>query len=379
MMAAMHSARPRTGEIERMAALRRYEILDTPPDGCFDRITALVADLLEVPIAIVSLVDTDRIWFKSSHGLDAQQVTRELGLCASAILQDDPYVIEDAASDPRSLANPLVAGALGFRFYAGVPLRTHDGYNLGVLTAIDRKPRTLTHRERRILNDLARVVMDEMELRLAARRVHELNLALQTAHEELRTRAARDSLTGVANREAILERLEHTCALALREGRSLAVMVADIDDFKGINDSYGHLVGDQVLREVTDRFQAVARASDAVGRLGGDEFLVLLYPCDAAHAEATADRIRTAVNDITVVAHDGTHETRDERRKVSVSAGICCTSQSTDARHLLQGADDALYRAKRAGRDRTEVTVCDAPSSTPLHEESRRTRGVGGA
>lgn len=361
-MDGLRSPHALMGEQERLAALRRYEILDTPPDGSFDRITALVAGLLEVPIAIVSLVDTDRIWFKSCHGLDAHQVTRDPGLCASAILQDDPYVVEDAAADPRTLTNPLVAGALGFRFYAGVPLRTHDGYNLGVLTAIDRRPRTLSDRERRILSDLAQVVMDEMELRLAARRVHELNGALRSAHEELRIRASRDSLTGIANREAILETLDRACVRARLERRPLAVMVTDIDDFKTINDSCGHLVGDQVLRNVARRFQEVTRTADAVGRLGGDEFLIVLYPCDAASAEGTSDRIRAALATMALVAPDGRSEGLVEPRKVTVSAGICCTAtQDIDARRLLQSADDALYRAKRAGRNRTEVEICTGP------------------
>lgn len=106
-------------ESERLDALRRYQILDTPPEGAFDHITEVAASLLQVPIAIVSLVDHDRIWFKSHHGLDAQQTGRDPGLCASAIISDEVYYLRDALSDMRSLANPLVAGSLGFRFYAG--------------------------------------------------------------------------------------------------------------------------------------------------------------------------------------------------------------------------------------------------------------------
>ena len=130
-----------SNEAERLAAVRRYDVLDTPPDGAFDRITALAARLFDVPIAIVSIVDTDRIWFKSHHGLDVEEIGREAGLCASAILHDGPWLVTDAAIDPRTLANPLVAGEFGLRFYAGVPLTTHDGYNLGTLCVIDHEPR----------------------------------------------------------------------------------------------------------------------------------------------------------------------------------------------------------------------------------------------
>lgn len=157
-------------EPERLAAVRRYDVLDTPPDGAFDRITALAASHFDVPISIVSIVDSDRIWFKSHHGLDVEQIGRDPGLCASAILQDGPWVVEDAADDPRALANPLVAGGFGLRFYAGVPLTTRDGYSLGTLCLIDREPRELTDEETATLRDMAAIVEDELELRLAAMR-----------------------------------------------------------------------------------------------------------------------------------------------------------------------------------------------------------------
>lgn len=162
-----------TIEDERLAALRRYDILDTPPDGAFDRITALAARVFDVPIAIVSIVDEDRIWFKSHHGLDSDETERTPGLCASAILHDSPWLVTDARNDPRAMANPLVAGDLGLQFYAGVPLRTADGHALGTLCIIDRVPRVMTAPEVQTLEDLAAVVVDELELRLASKRVSE--------------------------------------------------------------------------------------------------------------------------------------------------------------------------------------------------------------
>ncbi len=157
-------------EALRVAAVRRYEILDTPKDGAFDRITAVAASLFDVPIAIISLVDHDRIWFKSHHGLDVEQIDREPGLCASAVLQNGPWIVENAAADARALANPLVAGEFGLRFYAGVPLRTSDGYNLGTLCVIDQEPRTPSEKQILQLEALGAVVLDQMELRLAARK-----------------------------------------------------------------------------------------------------------------------------------------------------------------------------------------------------------------
>ena len=130
----------------------------------------MAAQLLNVPIAIVSIVDEDRIWFKSHHGIDATQVDRDPGLCASAILQDEPWIIENGAIDPRALTNPLFAGQLGLRSYAGAQLRTREGYNLGMLCVLDRVPRRFSPTQVGILENLAEVVVRELEVRLAARR-----------------------------------------------------------------------------------------------------------------------------------------------------------------------------------------------------------------
>ena len=160
-------------EAERMAAVRRYEILDTPPDGSFDRVTALAARRFNAPISIISIVDHDRIWFKSHHGVDVQQIGRDPGLCASAILSSEAHVLVDASTDVRSLANPLVAGDFGLRFYAGVPLQTADGHNLGTLCVIDKEPRPVDQAQIDDLRDLASLVVDQLELRLAARQAVE--------------------------------------------------------------------------------------------------------------------------------------------------------------------------------------------------------------
>jgi two-component sensor histidine kinase len=157
------------GEMARLAAIRRYDILDTPPDGAFDRITAIAARHFDVPISIISIVDENRIWFKSHHGVEVDQVGRDLGLCASAILSGDPWILTDAKNDVRALTNPLVAGEFGLRFYVGIPLQSSDGFNLGTLCVIDREPRPVNASQIADLKDLASIVMDQMELRLSAR------------------------------------------------------------------------------------------------------------------------------------------------------------------------------------------------------------------
>ncbi|MGB7786432.1 MAG: GAF domain-containing sensor histidine kinase [Salinimicrobium sp.] len=172
-------------EAARIEILRKYDILDTPPDGRFDRITKLAATLLKVPVAIISLVDTDRVWFKSKFGIEQSEVGREPGLCASAILSDELYLIEDARKDPRTLANPLVRGEFGLKFYSAVPLKTIEGQNLGTLCVIDKEPRTLSEEEKEVLKDLAGLVMDQIELQLEARTAvkHHHQILNTTAHD----------------------------------------------------------------------------------------------------------------------------------------------------------------------------------------------------
>jgi GAF domain-containing protein len=153
-----------------MLAVERYRLPEAPADGAFDRVTAIAARVFSVPVALVTIVDHDRIWFTSHHGLEIDHIDRHPGLCASAILDDVPWVVEDARFDPRTLANPLVAEDFGLQFYAGVPLRTRDGHNLGTLCVLDFEPRLATEQELASLGDLAAIVMSEMELRLESRR-----------------------------------------------------------------------------------------------------------------------------------------------------------------------------------------------------------------
>ena len=152
---------------ERLKFLKEYDILDTPADRSFDQFTSLAAKLLDVPVALISLVDTDRIWFKSRYGLDVPQLSLDPGLCASAILLNDMYLVEDAITDPRTLANPLVTGEFGLRFYAAAPLKIKEGYNLGTFCVLDKKPRRFSQTQKDILQSLADMVVTQMELRMA--------------------------------------------------------------------------------------------------------------------------------------------------------------------------------------------------------------------
>ena len=154
-------------EAERLELLHALNLLDTPAEPVFDRITRLVAQILDVPIALVSLIDTDRQWFKSRVGLDAIETPREVAFCAHAIMQTAPMIVADATQDARFEDNPLVTGNPNIRFYAGVPLRSAGGLAIGTLCAIDSKPRQLSADETNILIDLAALVSKEVQLREA--------------------------------------------------------------------------------------------------------------------------------------------------------------------------------------------------------------------
>lgn len=156
-------------EDERLLALRRLEILDTPPDPLFEDITALAAQICDVPISLVSLVDADRQWFKSHRGIDICETDLSRSVCAHAILGDDVLVIEDTTADPRTAMNPLVTGELNMRFYAGAPLIGRSGLPYGSLCVIDLKPRTLSPEQVEGLRRLGRQVVHLLEAELTLR------------------------------------------------------------------------------------------------------------------------------------------------------------------------------------------------------------------
>ncbi|GAB4379470.1 MAG: hypothetical protein Kow00121_33700 [Elainellaceae cyanobacterium] len=166
-------------EADRLEALRRYHILDTPPETAFDRITALAARLFNVPIATICLVDESRVWFKSRHRFDLQEMQRQGTFWEFACLQDQVFAVSDLQQDDRFPCNLVEQSLPNLRFYAGAPLLTPEGFNLGALCLLDTKPGiALTDEQQATLTDLAAMVIDELELRLAARRVRQIDAAL---------------------------------------------------------------------------------------------------------------------------------------------------------------------------------------------------------
>ena len=165
----MTDSQPRSDQRARLAALYRYEILDTPPEPAFDEVARLAADLCGTPIAAVNLIDEARQFFKAEVGLGLRETSLETSFCAHAILEEDFMLVHDATRDPRFAGNPLVAAASGLRFYAGAPLKTPEGLAIGTLCVFDTEPRELGAVQQQALKVLARQLMNQLELRVAAR------------------------------------------------------------------------------------------------------------------------------------------------------------------------------------------------------------------
>ena len=335
-------------EAARVQALHELGVLFTPAEERFERITRLAARFLRMPMALISLVDSRIQWFKAAHGVRATETPRAISFCAYAILGEDTFVVPDALEDERFHDNPMVTGEPFIRFYAGQPLRIEDGSTVGSLCVMDTRPRRLSEADLETLRFLAGWAQDELQIQALS----DGQAALIAERDELRRRTMLDSLTRAWNRGAILEVLERELARAARDGSPLSVIMADVDHFKGVNDSFGHPAGDLVLLGVVASLRAAVRPYDAVGRFGGEEFLVVQPRCNARAALTIAERMRSKVEADRFEIGTGVVRT-------TLSLGLATTAHKpgVDAPGLIAAADRALYRAKADGRNRVAVAA----------------------
>ncbi len=334
-------------EERRLASLKAMKLLDTPIEDRFERVTRLARRSFGVPISAISLIDHDRQWFKSIQGLDATQTSREVSFCGHAINGDEVFVVQDSHDDDRFRDNPLVTGDPNIRFYAGCPVRSPDGFNIGTLCVIDREPRRFDADDIASLRDLARMVEDEFRLNLAKHSQEALIEELDRA----RLAASVDPLTRIWNRGAITEILKRELAQCARSGVGVGLLMIDFDHFKNINDRHGHLTGDAVLREGVARMLGIVRSGDAIGRYGGEEFMAVLPECHESDVEQIAERLRAIVS-----ANPMTGSGEPIKVTVSLGGAWCPGYMSMEPEMLIQRADAAVYKAKANGRDRVEMT-----------------------
>jgi diguanylate cyclase (GGDEF)-like protein len=304
----------------RLNTLRSLNILDTPPEERFDRLTRMAKRIFNVPIAVVSLVDANRQWFKSCVGLSVRETSRDVSFCGHAILEDGILMVSDALADKRFYDNPLVINDPYIRFYAGCPLKAPNGSKLGTLCLIDVKPRGLDDEERGLLLDLA--LMAEQEIFTAQL-------------------ATMDDLTLLSNRRGFEALAQHALNFCKRTGKPASMLFFDLNDFKNINDTFGHSAGDQALVVFADVLRNTFRDSDVIGRLGGDEFVALLTDTTSAGSMDLLGRLKQTIDSLNRKARNG--------YDIRYSAGLIeyDVEKHSSIDNLIADADKAMYADKK--------------------------------
>lgn len=349
------------GEAGRLDALRRYRILDTLHEQAYDDIVALARQICGTPQAVMTFIDEERQWFKASKGIAGEETERSIAFCDVAIRDlSDVTVVNDASVHPVFQDYPQVTGPDHLRFYAGAPMVTPDGFGLGTVCVVDTVPRQLDGSQIDALRALARLAVQMLELRraqleaqrqLAERELFTSDLLryqhqLEEQNTELEVEASTDALTGLLNRTGLRRVRKEAGPHTLARSTPYSVAVLDVDHFKRINDSLGHSAGDAVLRIVGEEISRGVRSGDIAVRYGGEEFLVFMPGTLLAGARAVVERIR---GDIAL--------RRDLPMPVTVSAGLAMGLAGQDEpESIFQRADQALYQAKRRGRDQVAVS-----------------------
>ena len=306
-------------QIGRLEALRSLDVLDTQAEERFDRLTRMAKRIFSVPIALVSLVDENRQWFKSCIGLSASETSREISFCGHAILGGEVFIIPNASEDERFADNPLVLGEPNIRFYAGCPLAV-NGHRLGTLCIIDQAPRSFDNDDIEALQDLAAMVERELE-------------AVQLATQ--------DELTKLSNRRGFLLLSKHSLTLSVREQFPVVLIFMDLDQFKPINDKFGHAEGDNALVAFANLLKSTFRVSDLFARLGGDEFAVLLSGISGKQAKEVIDLFSRSLRAYNQQAKRG--------YDISFSYGIVEFNHErhTTIEELLAEGDSLMYESKK--------------------------------
>lgn len=330
----------------QLANIHSVDLFYTPIEERFERLTRIARRALHAPVAAISALNDDKQWFKSSAGWGISELPRTQSICHVTAEANALVTIADTLEDPRTATLPIVTEAPRFRSYAGYPLSDEHGSVVGTFCVLDLKPRTFTLADRQCVLDLAATAQREL-----------LSDQWRSAHASLtsklgmaRREALMDPLTHLWNRRGASVILKAALSSADERGAPLTLALLDLDNFKRINDTFGHPTGDEVLRRIAGRLLSTVRNDDAICRIGGDEFLVLMADTDAPVAARVAERIRRAVNDTPI-------QTREGALTMSVSVGYTVRPprDATASEGLLERADGALMKSKAAGRNRVHM------------------------
>ena len=314
------ASRNMPSEADRLAALADLGVAEGGPEATFDRIARIGRAALRFPAAHVTLITRDRHITKTSGSLAGNEAPREESICSFTILDYEPLIIADTQLDAR-VSGLRVVTEFGLRSYWGMPLTTRHGHNLGAFCALDTMPRHPAESDLEILRDLARLAVECIELR---------------------SQAMVDVLTGVASRRALYA--EGRLLLGrLGEQDKLGCILLDVDHFKLINDNLGHAKGDEVLRDLAVLLHSDLRTDTPFGRIGGEEFVILLPGESLAGTYAVAERLRRLLE-----------STRLAGLQITASFGVAERLPGDGSlEDVVARADKQAYEAKRAGRNCT--------------------------
>lgn len=341
----MQEAAPYPQEEERLNALRKIRMLDTPIEERFERLTRMVCRLMDVPISLFNLIDDKQQFYKSVQGLNSTYASLEGAFCPHAFHEPDMLLVQDASKDIRFFDNPFVTGELwNVGFYAGCAVRTPDGMPVGTLCAIDLKPREMSSDQIQALRDISAMVETELKIAYMQHEKKELETELQQANRL----AMIDPLTRLWNRLGMESLMNKEWAEARRYKRPISIVMCDIDHFKKINDTYGHDIGDDVIRNAAKKLLENLRTEDHVCRVGGEEFLLILPNCLQNDAFDMLERMRASIEKSRL------SENAEIERAVTMSFGVTTIIPDMDTAPgmSIKRADQALYEAKNSGRNR---------------------------
>ena len=316
----MKSPEKPTNEQARLDTLRSLNILDSVREERFDRLTRLARRLFNVPIAIVSIVDAEREWFKSSLGVELTETSREISFSGHTILGDDLLVVPDTAKDERFYDNPLVINTPNIRFYAGCPITARNGTKLGTFSIMDHQPRDLGEGERELMHDLASMVEQEIAT---------------SQHETI------DELSMLSNRHGFETLAERALKVCKRSDAPATLLLFNLKNFRQVNDRFGYAEGDRGLAAFSTLLVEIFRESDVIGRIGGDEFVVLLTNTAKTDSPDVLARLGDAL----------TNFNRLSRRGYALAYTAEAVEYDPEMHHsigeLLQEADTHMYQNKK--------------------------------